>query len=108
MTALGTCTGLGLRAYFPLLGNHRPGEAAMDIINIWNTLLYVPMLLALSYFVAREGLSVWDLVGFDRAWLARDIALGLGPCFALFSRDGWWSTAPVERCSQHSAIHTPA
>jgi hypothetical protein len=80
----------------------------MDIINIWNTLLYVPMLLALSYFVAREGLSVWDLVGFDRARLARDIALGLCLCFALFALDGWWSTAPVERCSQHSAIHTLA
>ncbi|MCB0189704.1 MAG: CPBP family intramembrane metalloprotease, partial [Caldilineaceae bacterium] len=77
MTVLAALTSLGLTAYFAARGRTNPGDVTMTWINVWNTLLYLPLLLALIYFVHREGLRLRDLVGFERSRLWRDIGIGL-------------------------------
>lgn len=78
ITVLASVTSLGLTAWFAAAGHQQPGEATMSLINIWNTLLYIPALLALVYVLQREGATLGDLVGLDRSRLRRDILQGLG------------------------------
>lgn len=87
MTGLAAVTSLGLLGAFAAMGHPNPGEATMTWINVWNSLLYLPLLLALLFFLRREGTPLRAVVGLSQGRWGRDIRIGLGLFVALFALD---------------------
>jgi uncharacterized protein len=64
-------------AVFALRGSSTPWHDAEPWLPVYGTLIDVGCLALLWRLTRREGIGLFDLVGFDRARLARDVSLGL-------------------------------
>jgi len=64
-------------AIFALRSSPTPWRDAAPWLPVYGTLIDAGCLALLWRFTRREGIPLFDLVGFDRARLARDIALGI-------------------------------
>jgi hypothetical protein len=69
---------------FSLAHHPDPAGAAVAWWSVYDTLVDIGCLALLFVFLRREGLRIWDLVGFDRRRLLRDVLLGLGIIAVLF------------------------
>jgi membrane protease YdiL (CAAX protease family) len=63
---------------FALRGNPTPWQAAAPWWVVYGTLIDIACLAALAWLTRREGLRLFDLIGYDRRRLGRDLLVGLG------------------------------
>jgi hypothetical protein len=77
-------------AIFALQGSPTPWRDSLPWLPVYGTLIDAGCLLLLWRLTRREGVGLFDLVGFDRAHLIRDLLLGLAliPACLLFILGG--------------------
>jgi membrane protease YdiL (CAAX protease family) len=83
-------------AIFALRGSPTPWKDSEPWLPVYGTLIDAGCLTLLWHLTRREGIRLFDLVGFERARLGRDVLLGLalipvalGFIFAGSSAAGW-------------------
>ena len=81
-------------AVYALRGSLTPWLDAAPWLPVYGTLIDAGCLVLLWGFTRREGIRLFDLVGFDRAYLARDVLIGFAliPVGLVFILGGVYAT----------------